>query len=161
MDFGQRLQKAVERGRKQSAAAAQDQVRSQLTEEELRTLHAQARVELSDHIELCLQQVAQQFPGFDFQTVLNPEGFGARIARDNIRGRRGTMNREYSHLELIVKSFSPARILEVVCRGAIANKEAVNRNQFQRITELDLDTFKQLVDQWVLEYAEKYAAADR
>ncbi len=161
MDFSARLQKAVERGRQQADAAARDQLRSQLTEEELKTRHAQARVELSDHIETCLQQVARQFPGFDFQTVVNPEGFGARISRDNIRGRRGNLAREYSHLELIVRSFSTGHVLEVVCRGAISNKEVMNRSQFQQLSELDLDTFRHLVDQWVLEYAEKYATADR
>lgn len=72
------------------------------------------------------------------------------------------MTREYSHLELVVKSFVPtAQVLEVSCRGAIANKEALNRNQFQRLSELDQETFQSLVDQWVLEYAEKYAAAER
>lgn len=161
MDFSARLQKAVERGRQQGAAAARDQAQSQLTEEELRTRHAQARVELSDHIEVCLQELVQQFPGFVFQTVVNPEGFGARISRDNLRRRGGSTQREYSHLELIVRSFSTGRVLEVVARGAIANKEVLTRSQFQQLSELDLDTFRHLVDQWVLEFAEKYAAADR
>ncbi len=161
MDFSTRLQKAVERGRQQSEAEARHQELTQLTEEESRALHAQARVEISDHIENCLQEVASQFPGFEFQTVLNPDGFGARISRDNLRGRSGSMTREYSHLEFIIRSYSSGRLLEVVCRGAIANKEALNRSQFQRLAELDLDTFRQLVDQWVLEYAEKYAAAQR
>ena len=159
MDFSSRLQKAVDRGRQQGAAAAREVEQAQMTEEELRALHAKARVELSDHIESCLQAVARQFPGFEFQTVVNPDGFGARISRDNLRGRSGTFTREYSHLELIIRSFTSGRLLEVVCRGTITNKEVVNRSQFQRLSELDLDTFSHLIDQWVLEYAEKYAAS--
>lgn len=159
MEFGDRLQKAVERGRQQSEASARQEQLSKLSEEEFRTRHTQARMELTDHIELCLQQVAQQFPGFDFQTVLSPDGYGARIARDNLRSRNGPMTREYSHLELTVRSFSSSHVLEMVARGAIANKEVLQRSQFQRLEELDLDTFRHLVDQWVLEYAEKYAGS--
>ncbi len=161
MDFSERLQKAVERGRQHGEVAVRQQQQSQLTEEESRALHARARVELSDHIEACLQHVAHEFPGFDFQTVMTPEGFGAKISRDNVRGRSGTLTRQYSHLELIIRSYSSTRILDVVCRGAIANKEVLQRSQFQQLAELDLDTFRHLVDQWVLEYAEKYAASER
>ncbi len=161
MDFTSRLQKAVDRGRRQSDAAARDAAQSALTEEQLRTLHATARVELSDHIEACLRAVTEQFPGFDFQTVVNPDGFGARIARDMVRRREGLTTREYSHLELIVRSYSPTRILDVVGRGTIQNKEVLQRSQFQKLGELDLDTLKHQIDQWVLEYAEKYAATKR
>lgn len=158
-DFTSRLQKAVERGRQQSAAAERDRQLSKMSEEEAKTRHTQARAELSDHIEACLQQVAREFPGFDYQLVASSEGFGARIARDNLRGRAGNLTREYSHLELVVRRFSPARLLELSARGAIANKEVVNRSQFQQLDELDLDTFRHLIDQWVLEYAERYASS--
>ncbi|OYW11626.1 MAG: hypothetical protein B7Z55_19060 [Planctomycetales bacterium 12-60-4] len=161
MDFSERLHKAVERGRQQGQELVRQQRQTQLTEEESRALHARARVELSDHFEACLQHVAQQFPGFDFQTIMTPEGFGAKISRDNLRGRSGSMAREYSHLEFIIRSYSAGRLLDVVCRGAIANKEVLQRSQFQQLADLDLDTFRHLVDQWVLEYAEKYAASER
>lgn len=158
MDFSTRLNKAVERGRQQRAAVERQQELSQLTEEDLRTLHAQARVDLSDHIDLCLKQVADQFPGFEFQSVINPDGFGGRINRDNLRGRGRDMSRQYSHLELIIRSYSTAHVLEITARGAIANKEVIQRSQYQKLRELDLDTFRHLIDQWVLEYAEKYAS---
>jgi hypothetical protein len=162
MEFGDRLQRAVERGKQRRLAADRQQELAQLTEEESKALHAQARVSLSDHVESCLRRLAREFPGFDFQTVLSPEGYGAKVSRDDLRSRGGReMAHEYSHLEVIIRSYSSGRILEVVCRGAIANKEVLSRSFYQALQQLDLDLFYSQVDQWLLEYAEKYAASGR
>jgi hypothetical protein len=60
---------------------------------------------------------------------------------------------------LLIRSYTSSRILEVVGRGAIANKEVLSRSTFQFLNQLDLDSLKQQIDQWVLEYAERFAAA--
>ena len=52
MDFNERLEKAIERGRRAGDAASQAAARQAITEEELRRLHSQYRLELSEHIEL-------------------------------------------------------------------------------------------------------------
>ena len=43
------------------------------------------------------------------------------------------------------------------CRP-IHNKEVFNRTHFQFLAEADLDSFRELIDLWVLEYAEQFAA---
>jgi len=160
MDFHERLQRAVQRGEQRRSESARNRALAQLSEEESKALHAQARVELSDHLEACLKQLAETFPGFEFQTVLSADGYGAKVRRDDLRSRHGRpLTHEYSHLELLVRSYSSSRILEVVGRGAIANKEVINRSTYQFLNQLDLDSLRQQVDQWVLEYAERFAAA--
>ncbi|MDZ4684471.1 MAG: hypothetical protein SH850_05230 [Planctomycetaceae bacterium] len=162
MDFGERLQRAVERGKQRRLATDRQQELALLTEEESKALHAQARVSLADHLEACLKHIADQFPGFDFQTVVTPDGFGAKISRDDLRRRSGRdMAHEYSHLEIIIRSYSSGRLLEIICRGAIGNKEVLSRSFYQPLQQLDLDVFQGQVDQWVLEYAEKFAASGR
>jgi|UniRef100_A0A7C4LLK2 hypothetical protein len=160
MDFQERLQRAVQRGEQRRTQSARHQILEQLSEEESRALHAQARAELSDHIEHCLRHLADTFPGFEFQTVLSADGYGAKVRRDDLRARGGRpLVHEYSHLELLVRSYSNSRILEVVGRGTVANKEVLNRSAYQFLNQLDLETLKQQVDQWVLDYAERFAAA--
>lgn len=159
MDFTERLQRAVQRGQQTRAATEREQVQAALSEEESRALHAQARVELSDHIEACLRKVSDHFPGFEYQTVVSESGYGARIRRDDLRSQPGRgFAHEYSHLELLVRSYTPRRILELTGRGAVANKEVLHRSHFQFLNQLDLDTFRETIDHWVLEYAEKFAA---
>ncbi len=160
MDFQERLQRAVERGHSRRDAELKAQSQALMTEEQFRALHSQARLELSDHLEVALQKLADTFPGFEFQTVATPEGFGAKITRDDLRSRGGKpLTHEYSHLELIIRSYSPRHLLEIGCRGAIANKEVLQRSQFQLLNRLDMDTFREQMDHWILEYAEKFAAA--
>ncbi|HET6426637.1 MAG TPA: hypothetical protein VFG20_23295 [Planctomycetaceae bacterium] len=160
MDFNERLQRAVERGQSRRDAELRAQSQALLTEEQFRALHSQARLELSDHLEAALQQLADTFPGFTYQTVATPEGFGAKISRNDLRSRPGKpIGQEYSHLELIIRSYSSGHLLEIGCRGAIANKEVLQRSHFQMLNRLDIDTFRETIDHWILEYAEKFAAA--
>jgi len=35
----------------------------------------------------------------------------------------------------------------------------ISRTHFQQLVQLDLKSFRDLIDQWVLEYAEKYSAS--
>ena len=49
-------------------------------------------------------------------------------------------------------------MLDVVAKGTIRNKEVFSRNFYQPLNEVDLDRFRELIEQWVLEYAELYAA---
>lgn len=159
MDFEERLQRAIQRGEEKKSERLREEAMAKLTEEEFRSLHAQARAELSDYIEACLQQLATQFRGFQFQTVATPEGYGARVSRDDwVKTPQGLRERKYSHLEIIIRSYSPSRILELMARGSICNKETLQRTSFQFLHQLDLDSLKHQIDHWVLEYAERFAA---
>jgi hypothetical protein len=157
MDFDERLQRAIHRGQQQRAAAGLAQARQALTDEEYRTLHGRLRLELSEYIETCLKRLVEHFPSFDYSSVMSVDGWGAKISRDELHGR--PLTRQYSHLELLIRPYSPTRILEVTARGAIRNKEVLSRSQYQQLDSYDLDAFRAIIDQLVLEYAEKIAAA--
>jgi hypothetical protein len=47
--------------------------------------------------------------------------------------------------------------LELSAKGTIRNKEVYNRTHYQRLTEADPKTFVEMIDLWILEYAELYA----
>jgi hypothetical protein len=159
MDFDQRLERAIERG--QRKRSAEDRVRAEraMTEEDYKNLHSKARLELSEHIEACLKKLSDYFPGFDFESVVGSDGWGAKISRDDITSGAGKgLSRLYSRLEMLIRPYTPSHIVELVARGAIRNKEVLSRAQFQLIDQFDQEAFSDLIDQWVLEYAEKYSA---
>lgn len=164
MDFNQRLQQAIERGQKVSDDKDQARVSRALNEDELRKLHGNFRIVFSDHIEHCLRQLADHFPGFECRSVVGEEGWGAEMYRDDLGLSAGKSqpktyySRYYSKLLLVIKPFSSAHIVELAGKGTIRNKEIFSRNQYQRLPDIDTTVMTQTIDQWVLEYAEKYAA---
>jgi hypothetical protein len=58
----------------------------------------------------------------------------------------------------VVSPHNKYHVLDVTAKGTIRNKETFTRNHYQRLNELDLERFRELIEQWVLEYAEMYAA---
>lgn len=158
MDFEQRLQKAIDRGQRTRASMKQSEQARAATEEELRALHSSARLELTEHIEECLRKLADHFPGFDYETVIDEDGWGSRIRRDDLELNRGTTDRHYSHFEMLVRPYSTKSLLDMTAKGTIRNKEVIARSHFQRLQELDVDSFENLIDLWVLEFAEAYSA---
>jgi hypothetical protein len=159
MDFDQRLQKAITRGEQTRNVEERKRAEKALTEEEFRNLHSQYRLELSEHIEACLRKLADHFPGFQYQTVVSEDGWGAKVSRDdlNLGPKRSTANM-FSRFELLIRPFSSGHIVELVVKGTIHNKEFVNPAQYQFLAEADLDSLRAIIDQRVLEYAEIYAA---
>jgi hypothetical protein len=158
MDFKKRLEKAIERGQRASADQQRQQQQRALSEEELRRLHSQLRLPLSEHIEHCLEQIPQHFPGFQYSTIVSDRGWGAAVSRDDIELSGGARHTHFSRLEVVVRPHSPYHVLEIAAKGTIRNKEVFNRSHFQRLTDADLDTFREMIDLWVLEYAELFAA---
>lgn len=158
MDFEKRLERAVERGKQSRDATRHKQLEAALTAEELRNLHSKCRLELSEHVEQCLKRLADHFPGFQYQSVIAEEGWGGKINRDDVgRTETGTAN-FYSRLEMVIRGFSPAHIVELSAKGTIRNREVFARNHFQFLNQVDLDSFRELIDLWVLEYAEQFSA---
>lgn len=161
MEFEKRLERAIQRGQQARDAQTREELQRAMSDDDYRNLHSSGRIELSEHIDTCLRRVVDYFPGFTFQSIVTPDGWGAKVSRDDLRGRAGTgMNRFYSRLELLVRPYTQTRILELVARGTILNKEVLSRNHFQFLNELDLPGYRELIDQWVVEYAEKFAAAN-
>jgi hypothetical protein len=158
MSFEQRLQRAIERGGKMADSKQQAERLEAISEEQLRRLHSQYRLQLSDHIESCLEKLPAHLPGFHFERVTSDRGWGAAVNRDDADfagGRRGNV---FSRLEIAVRPYTAAKVLELTARGTIRNKEVFNRTYYQLLNEADPERFIELVDAWVLEFAELYAA---
>lgn len=160
MSFDDQLKQAIERGKKRGDEHAREARAKALTEEELRRMHTQFRLQLSEHIEACLKRLPAHFPGFQFETVFGDRGWGAACKRDDLRLTRGTRASDYSRLEITVRPHSTLNVLEIAAKGTVRNKEVFNKTYYELIADADLAKFQQLVDAWVLEYAERYAAQD-
>ena len=158
MEFEERLQNAIRRGQRRAEAELRGEQEKALSEEELKRRHSQYQLTLSDHIESCLQALPGHFPGFRYETVYGERGWGAACYRDDIRMARGRRNNDYTRLEITVRPFSSLHVVDLAAKGAVRNKEVFHRNYFEKIEDVDIDKFLELVDAWVLEFAEIYAA---
>jgi hypothetical protein len=159
MDFDKRLERAISRGEFARTTKQRAQSDRELTDEQFRGEHTRCRLELSEQIETGLRKLVDYFPGFRFDTLVSDEGWGARVSRDDIAlGPGRSSGTEYSRLEILVRPFSAAHIIELVGKGTIRNKELFHRNHFQFLAQVDLKSLSDVVDLWVLEYAETYAA---
>jgi hypothetical protein len=159
MDFEKRLEQAVSRGQRTSASRQNADAERALSEEEQKRLHSQYRLELSDHIEQSVQQLPRHLPGFRFETLVGAGGWGAKVSRDDWNPRSGeTRSNLYSRLEVAVRPLGAYPVIEITAKGTVRNKEVIQRQQYQRLAEIDLDVLKQGIDNWVLEFAELYSS---
>lgn len=159
MDFRERLQRATQRGRQARDAKARDEAAKALSEEECRRLHSTYRLTLTDHIETCLKQLAENFPGFHYEAVMSERGWGGAVRRDDLAIVGGRRDNLFSRLELVVSPHNQYHVIDVSAKGAVRNKENFTRNHYQLLKDADLDAFKNLIEQWTLDYAEQYAAS--
>lgn len=160
MNFDNRLKRAIERGEKTKDAKGREARAKQLSLAELRTLHSGYRIELTEHIDQCLRKLSDHIPGFRFQSVVADEGWGGRVTRDDLKLTTGKGAESlYSRMEVLVTPFqSEGAILEVTAKGTVRNREVLNRKHYQKLEEFDLETFKEIIDQRVLEFAEQYTS---
>jgi hypothetical protein len=159
MEFDERLHRAIQRGKRRHEANAAEAQAKSLSEEELKRLHSQIRLALSEHIEHCLKRVISHFPGFELETMYGERGWGAACSRDDLRldaGRR--RSNHYSRLEVTVRPFSSFHVVDLQAKGTVRNKEVFSRRRFEPIADVDANEFQELIDAWILEYAELYAA---
>jgi hypothetical protein len=88
-----------------------------------------------------------------------PLEFPAHTLRPyRLAGRRS--DNFFSRLQITVSPYGTFHVLEVVAKGTVRNKEAFSRSHYQRLDEFDLDRFKELIEGWVVDYAEMFAAAN-
>ncbi len=59
---------------------------------------------------------------------------------------------------MTIRPLSESYVLELTAKGTVRNKEIFNRSHFQLLTEADPQSFSEMIDLWILEYAELYAA---
>jgi hypothetical protein len=159
MDFKERLQRAAQRGQRAREAELSAAEAQALSEEECRRLHANFRLPLSEHIERCLRELADRFPGFSVQTIVDETGWGAEATRDDVDLGNGRRGNAFSRLRVVVSPYNKYHVLDLASKGTIRNKESFNRNHYQRLADVDEQNFRDLVEQWVLDYAEMFAAA--
>ncbi|MCA9229081.1 MAG: hypothetical protein KDA57_00405 [Planctomycetales bacterium] len=158
VDFKERLHRATERGLQARDARAREAAAQALSEEECRRLHSAYRLRLTEHIEACLKQLAENFPGFNFETVVDEKGWGAAIRRDDLSLNAGKRDNLFSRLVMKISPYSEFHVLDLSAKGAIRNKENFSRNHYQLLKDADLDSFEQTIEQWTLDYAEQFAA---
>ena len=158
MNFDERLQKAIQRGQQRGEVQARAAQETALSEDELKQLHSRYRLQLSEHIEQCLRRLPGHFPGFQFETIFGERGWGAACSRDDLRLQRGQRDSDYSRLEMTVRPYSSYHVLDLVGKATIRNKEVFNRKYYERLQEAAPAKFIEIIDAWVLEFAEMYAA---
>jgi hypothetical protein len=113
---------------------------------------------LCDHIQSCLEELCDEWPGFEMSPVTGEKGRGFAIARDDRRRKpAGQAERLYSRLEITVRSHTQGHFLEVLAKGTIRNKEVVRRSEDDRIETLDLGLMKKFIERVVVQYARTFA----
>ncbi|MGD0382987.1 MAG: hypothetical protein ABSA77_05655 [Thermoguttaceae bacterium] len=157
MEFQQRLQKAIERGQRAGIARAQAERDRTVNEKELQRLHTLYRLELSERIERCLKNVAEQFPGFQFESIVDERGWGGAISRDDLRMNSSGRTTGYSRLEMLIRPFSSSQVLELTSKATVMNREVFHRSHYHGLADADLISFNEMIDNWALEFAEQYA----
>jgi hypothetical protein len=157
-EFEERLRQAAARGRSKASQFQSEADRKRIETEEYKRLHGQYRLVLSEQIEQVIKKLIDLFPGFRYQSVFGESGWGGACLRDDLvldKGRRSTM---YSRFEMSVRPHNEFNVLDLQAKGTIANRELMSRSFYLPIGEVDLDRFKELIEQWALAYAELYAA---
>src|SRR5262245_46983157 len=158
MNFDDRLRQAIERGQRRSEVAAREAAAKAWTDDEYRRLHSQLRLTLSEQIESCLSRLPNYFPGFQYETMYGDRGWGGACFRDDLVLTRGARTTNYSRLEMTVRPYSSLHVLELAAKCTMRNREVFDRNYFEELATAYEPKFRHLIDTWVLEYAELYAA---
>lgn len=159
-DFEERLARAVARGSDRAEKKELEARAKAMSEEELKTLHTKYRLSLSEHIETCIKRLPDHFPGFRIETLYGEKGWGASVSRDDFGGRTSSgRNSVYSRLEMTIRPYSSLQVVELAAKGTVRNKEIYNRTHFRKIDEVDEEEYIKLIDAWIVEFAERFAAS--
>jgi hypothetical protein len=158
MDFGEKLRRAVDRGRERNAQSKEEARAHELNVEELKRLHSNYRLEISEYIEACVLKLVDHFPGFETEIVFGERGWGAAVARDDLSLDRGHRTAKRSRFEITVRPHTQLHVLDVAAKGTVHNKEIYQRQYFERIEDVEKEQFIEHIDQWVIDYAELYAS---
>jgi len=157
MDLRKRLQEAIERGHQRAAGNA---VRSDdaLSPEQLKNLHNQCRLELSSYIEQVMHQIEHQLPGFNYETLFGAKGWGGAVYRDDLLLTKKSRHSLYSRLEIFVRPMNEYFIVDLATKATVRNRELWNRNVFHPVLDVELETMREQIDLWAVQFVEQYAA---
>lgn len=160
MDLQKRLQDAINRGQ-QRPANQKSGTDGELSPEELKNLHNSFRLELSSYIEDVMNQIIDQLPGFDRETLFGEKGWGVAIYRDDLVLSKSVRRNDYSRLEIFVRPMNDYFVVELAAKATIRNKEVWKRSIYKPVTEAEMETFKEQINLWAVQYVELYAADQR
>ena len=159
MDFDDKLQQAIQRGQERTNARTTAKKLEEMSKEDVRNRHNDFRLSLSDHIEVCLKQMANHFPGFDYETIYGAKGWGGALTRNDIdRGPDGREGTFFSRIELTVSPLNEFNVVNIAGKGTIRDKEIFVWNHFEDIHDANQESLEQMLDKWVLQFAEQFAA---
>lgn len=159
MDFEERLGKAIERGQSRRQAAADEAAREAMSEQDCQRMHAELRSQVLKRIEDCLRAVADRFPGFRYESIVDEQGWGARISRDDLMLEANrTRNNYFTRLQLVVRPYSSYHVLDLSAKATIRNRKLFTRSHYKPIDEVDINAFLDLVDVWAIEFAEAFSS---
>lgn len=159
-DFEDQLKKALERGQRANDARQVEEKLAQLTADQVRIQHNDCRLQLSERIEKTLKAMINQVPGFEYENIYGERGWGGAVSRDELSITRGQRRMVYSRLELTVRPLSEMAIVDLAGKGTVKNREIFTRSHYRPIQDVEIDEFLEMVDRWVLEFAQLYMAAD-
>ena len=157
-DFSKRLESAIDRGKQAAERKAEEERQAEQTEERLRELHTQYRLQLCDKIEETVNKLADHFPGFRSESVYDEEGLGSACYRENLHFDNGRRTTQFSRFEIIVRPCTDLLVLDIKGKATINNREVFNRSHYSELADLDLGDFDRCIEAWSLHFAETYAA---
>jgi len=162
MDFESELEKAIQRGKSMGEAQNDANKQAATSKEQLRNKHNELRLNLSEHIETGLDKLSNHFPGFEYETLYGHRGWGGAVARNDIdRGPDGKTGTFFSRCEITVRAQNEFDVVNITGKGAIRDKEIFTWNHFEDIPKADQAEFEAVIDRWILEYAEQFAARSK
>jgi hypothetical protein len=158
-DFEERLKKAIELGQKTHAARQAEVKHAEWTASRLRIRHNDFRLSLSERIEGTLKALVNQLPGFEYENIFGDRGWGGAVSRDELDLKRGQRRTIFSRLELTIKPLTELSIVEIAAKGTVGNREIFVRSHHRPVQESEPEEFFDIIDRWVLEFAQLYSSA--
>ena len=62
-------------------------------------------------------------------------------------------------MEIVIRPVHEYFLLEMTAKATVRNRERFHRSHYQPVAEVDISSFRELIDLWILEFAEAYASA--
>jgi len=157
-EFNSRLESAIQRGKRRAEHHASVQRHHELSEAELKRLHTSYRLTLSERIEAAIKRVADHFPGFRTESIYGEDGWGTACYRDDLRLDGGRRQNVYSRLEIVIRPYSELKVLDMKGKATVMNRELFHRSHYNKVADVEIEEFEQLIDAWIIEFAEQYSA---
>ena len=127
-----------------------------MTKKELQRLHSQARLELASTSSAACGSWPTAFPAFASRRSWIRAAGARRISRDDLRLRRGTAATScFSRLEMLITPITPRRCWNWPPKARSATARSSAARNISVSPSPHMPVFANLIDLWVLEYAER------